>query len=61
MKISHYLKAYPYEDKPGYLLLYSTKKGSMTLLSEECLQIAKKWPDFPVRRRNIVKTGYHCP
>jgi uncharacterized protein len=41
MKISHYLKTYLYEDKPGYLLLYSTKKGSMTLLSEEAFKSLK--------------------
>ena len=35
MKPSRYLKVYPYKEKPGYLLLYSTKKTSMILLREE--------------------------
>ncbi len=35
MKLSHYLKVYPYNEKPGHLLLYSTKKTSMVLLKEE--------------------------
>ena len=35
MKLSHYLKAYPFKEKPGYLLLYSTKKTSLILLEEE--------------------------
>jgi uncharacterized protein len=32
MSLSHYLKAWPYSDKPGYHLLYSTKKSSVALL-----------------------------
>jgi len=35
MKLSHYLKVYPYNEKPGHLLLYSTKKTSLVLLKEE--------------------------
>ncbi len=34
MQISNYIKVYPYDQKPGYLLLYSTKQASMTLISE---------------------------
>ena len=42
MQLSHYLKIYPYEEKPGYLLLYSTKKASMVLLKEDTYQAMKK-------------------
>ena len=35
MYLSNYLKTYPFEEKPGYLLLYSTKKSSKILLKEE--------------------------
>lgn len=35
MELSRYIKTYPVKEKPGYLLLYSTKKTSMVLLKEE--------------------------
>ncbi|RJQ14704.1 MAG: putative geopeptide radical SAM maturase [Nitrospiraceae bacterium] len=35
MKLSRYLKIYPFDERPGYLLLYSTKKSSKILLREE--------------------------
>jgi uncharacterized protein len=35
MEPSCYLKAYPYKEKPGYQLLYSTKKASISLLKEQ--------------------------
>lgn len=35
MQPSRYLKTYPFEEKPGYLLLYSTKKASKALLKKE--------------------------
>jgi uncharacterized protein len=35
MKLSHYVKVYPYDEKPGYILMYSTKKSSKILLREE--------------------------
>ena len=34
MYLSNYLKTYPFKEKPGYLLLYSTKKASKILLKE---------------------------
>ncbi len=34
MNLSRYIKIYPFDEKPGYLLLYSTKRASMTLLEE---------------------------
>ena len=42
MNLSHYLKIYPYEEKPGHLLCFSTKKGSMTLLKKEDFESIKK-------------------
>ncbi|HEX8948962.1 MAG TPA: geopeptide radical SAM maturase [Dissulfurispiraceae bacterium] len=35
MQLSHYLKVFPYEERPGHLLLFSTKKASLLLLKEE--------------------------
>ena len=34
MQPSFYLKAYPYDDKPGYRLLYSPSRASMILIKE---------------------------
>jgi uncharacterized protein len=34
MQLSHYTKIYPYKEKPGYLLLYSTKRAAIILLKE---------------------------
>jgi uncharacterized protein len=35
MQHSHYIKIYPYEESPGHLLLFSTKKASKVLLKEQ--------------------------
>jgi len=42
MPLSRFLKEYPYPAKPGYRLLYSTKKTSVALLEEAVLDRAKK-------------------
>lgn len=34
MNCSHYIKVYPYEETPGQLLVYSTKKASIALIPE---------------------------
>lgn len=38
MKLSHYVKSYPYEEKAGYRLLYSTKQYATLLVPEEVLE-----------------------
>jgi uncharacterized protein len=40
MPLSHYLKIYPCLDRPGYSLLYSTRKGSIARISEATLAAA---------------------
>ncbi len=42
MQLSHFLKIYPYEEKPGYCLLFSTKKSSVIIIKEETLQAIGK-------------------
>ncbi len=42
MQLSHYLKSYPYEEKPGHLLLFSTKRLSKILLPEETFRSMEK-------------------
>lgn len=38
MGLSKYIKIYPYDEKPGYLLFYSTKKASISLLRGNILK-----------------------
>lgn len=38
MRLSRYVKIFPFEEKPGYLLLYSTKKTSSLLIRESLLR-----------------------
>lgn len=42
MQLSRYLKIYPFEEKPGHLLLFSTKKASKILLKKETYQAIEK-------------------
>ncbi len=42
MQLSHYLKIWPYEERPGYLLFYSTRKTSSVLLRKEILDSIEK-------------------
>jgi len=38
MHISKYIKIYPYREKPGHILLYSTKRASVILIRESLLK-----------------------
>jgi uncharacterized protein len=40
MPLSRYLKSYPDPDRPGFVLLYSTRKGSLVRVSETLLATA---------------------
>jgi uncharacterized protein len=42
MQHSFYLKTFPCREKPGYLLLFSTKKASKVLIKEETFQAIEK-------------------
>jgi uncharacterized protein len=42
MRLSHYLKIWPFEERPGYLLFYSTRKASSVLLRKEVLDSIEK-------------------
>ncbi|MBL7049215.1 MAG: geopeptide radical SAM maturase [Nitrospira sp.] len=41
MKLSNYIKLYPYHEKQGYTMVYSCKKASTTLLPNSILQCIK--------------------
>lgn len=42
MQVSHYLKVFPFEERPGQLLVYSTKKASLLLLKEDIYRSIEK-------------------
>jgi len=42
MELSRYIKVYPYEGNPGTKIIFSTKKSSLILLSEDVLSSIKK-------------------
>jgi len=55
MPLSRYMKMYPDPDRPGSVLLYSTRKGSVVRVSEELLAVAREGslnaPDRDALRR----------
>ena len=58
MQISHYLKAYPCEESPGDLLLFSTRRVSKILLKRETYQaIEKKGGLSPSDEALLAKLG----
>ncbi len=61
MQLSHYLKVYPYEKKPGYLLLYSENRGSMILMKEEDYRLMEKGEHSPSRDALLSKLGMLVP
>ena len=61
MKLSHYLKIYPFEERPGHRLLFSTKKASMTLLKEEMLQAIEAGTLTRSDEEMLLKLGIIVP
>lgn len=61
MKLSYYIKTYPFEERPGYLLVYSTKKASMILLKEETYQSIEKGMLSPADEAMLSKLGIIVP
>lgn len=61
MLLSHYLKVFPWEEKPGKVLLFSTKKASKILLDRETFQSLTKG-DFSCAAQNLLlKLGMIVP
>jgi len=54
MELSRYIKVYPYDDKPGYKIIFSTKKSSLILISEEVFNSIKK-DDISSQYKNKLK------
>ncbi len=61
MHLSRYLKIYPYEEKPGYLLLFSTKKTSKVLITEETYRAAKAGTLSDSDQKLLIKLGMLVP
>ena len=57
MQLSHYLKAYPIEGKPGYRLLFSTRKASVILIPEETYRNLQKGALSPADAAILAKRG----
>ncbi len=61
MHLSHYLKIYSFNEKPGYLLLYSTKKASMILLKKETYNALAKGVLSPENEAMLSSLGMMVP
>ena len=61
MRLSHFLKIYPYEGKPGYLLLFSTKRVSMILIKQETLKTIEQGTLSPSDEALLSKHGVIVP
>jgi uncharacterized protein len=57
MRLSHYLKIFRYEEKPGGLLLYSTRKASVVVLNKEILDAIEKGALSPPDADTLQKLG----
>lgn len=61
MKLSHYVKIYPYNENPGYLLLYSTKQASKLLLKEEIFRSILNGTLSPESEATLSRLGMLVP
>ncbi len=57
MRLSHYLKIWPFEERPGYLLFYSTRKTSSVLLKKEVLDSIERGSLSPADADTLKKLG----
>ena len=61
MHLSHYLKIFPFEQGPGRLLLFSTKKASKILLKKETFQSIEKDALSPSDEALLARLGMIVP
>ena len=57
MALSRYLKAYPFEEKEGYVLLFSTRNASKILVKEGIYQSLQQGVPLPERKRRFQRSG----
>lgn len=58
MHLSRYVKTYPYPDRPGYLLLYSTKQSSLILVSESMMASIHEGTLSPKDTETLSRLGF---
>ena len=61
MQLSHYLKIYPYEEKPGHYIVFSTKKASVLLLHEHTINSIENNSLSPSDEATLLKLGIVVP
>jgi uncharacterized protein len=61
MHPSRYLKTFPFEEKPGHLLVFSTKKSSKILLKKETFQAIIDGTLSPADEALLLKLGMIVP
>ena len=61
MQLSHYLKTYPCQEKPGHLLLFSTKRSSVIVIKEETFQAIEQATLSPSDEALLFKHGVIVP
>lgn len=57
MQTSNYLKTFPFRERPGYCLAYSTRKASVALLKEETFQFIENGLLSPEDEAMLLKLG----
>ena len=58
MRLSNYIKIFPYHEEPGYLLLYSTKRASTALVPESVLKDIKDGSLEPSDADTLFELGF---
>lgn len=58
MKLSRYIKIYPYRENPDYLLFYSTKEASSILLHKSLLDDIEKGSLSPSDKETLAELGF---
>jgi len=61
MNPSQYLKVYPFDEKPGHLLLFSTKKASKILISKETYKAIEQGTLSPSDEALLLRLGMIIP
>lgn len=57
MKLSNYITTYPFDQMPGHILVYSTKKAAILLLREETWQAVERGGLSQEDEETLTKTG----
>jgi uncharacterized protein len=61
MQLSQYLKVYPFDEKPGHLLLFSTKKASKILIPKKTYKAIEENTLSPSDQELVLKLGMIVP